>query len=96
MTAYLIFIREGAIVDQAAMDRYRGSNRTTPPLPRPAPLVVYGSIEALEGEAPDGVVVLQFASVEDAKAWYQSPAYQRAIPHRQQAADYRVFIVTGS
>jgi uncharacterized protein (DUF1330 family) len=95
MSAYLIFIREGAILDPSEMERYRGSNRATPPLPRPTPLVVYGDIEALEGEAPDGVVMLQFASVDDAKAWYFSPAYQSAVPHRMKAADYRVFIVAG-
>jgi uncharacterized protein (DUF1330 family) len=95
MAAYVIFIRENAIRDQPAMDRYRGSNRAGVPQPKPVPLVVYGAIETREGAAPDGVVVLQFDTLEDAKAWYTSPAYQTAIPHRQQAADYRVFIVEG-
>jgi uncharacterized protein (DUF1330 family) len=52
-------------------------------------------METLEGESPDGVVVLQFPTVEDAKAWYHSPAYQAAVPHRQKGADYRAFIVQG-
>jgi len=30
-----------------------------------------------------------------AKAFYESPAYQAAIPFRQQAADWRVVIVEG-
>jgi uncharacterized protein (DUF1330 family) len=59
------------------------------------PLVVYGKMEVLEGQAPDGIVMLQFPSVVAARAWYQSPDYQAAIPHRQKAADYRAVIVEG-
>jgi uncharacterized protein (DUF1330 family) len=39
--------------------------------------------------------MLKFPTVEDAKAWYNSPAYQAAIPHRKSGADYRAFIVQG-
>jgi uncharacterized protein (DUF1330 family) len=57
--------------------------------------VVYGAQTPLEGEAPDGVVILKFDSTEDAKAWYYSPAYQEAVVHRLKAADYRGVIVEG-
>jgi uncharacterized protein (DUF1330 family) len=93
--AYMIFLREGAVRDAEALAAYRNSNRDAPRDPNLKPLVVYGALEALEGEAPDGVVVLQFPSVEDAKAWYNSPGYQAAIPLRQRAAEYRAFIVEG-
>ena len=59
------------------------------------PLVVYGALEALEGDAPDGVVILRFPTVEDARAWYNSPAYQAAVAYRKKGADYRAFIVEG-
>jgi uncharacterized protein (DUF1330 family) len=59
------------------------------------PLAVYGDIITLEGEAPDGAIVLEFPTIEDARAWYESPDYQAAIPYRQQAADYDMFIVDG-
>lgn len=95
MPAYIIFLREGAVRDAEAFAAYRNSNREGPRDPNLTPLVVYGALEALEGDAPDGVVVLQFPSVADAKAWYGSPVYQAAIPHRQRAADYRAFIVEG-
>jgi hypothetical protein len=36
-----------------------------------------------------------YGAMEEARAWYQSPAYQAAIPYRQQAADYRVIFVEG-
>jgi uncharacterized protein (DUF1330 family) len=95
MPAYVLFIREAAIHNQSEMDIYRGMNREKPPDPKLTALVVYGAIEALEGTAPDGLVMLQFPTLEDAKTWYNSPAYQAAIPHRRKAADYRAFIVQG-
>jgi uncharacterized protein (DUF1330 family) len=79
------------------MDKYRARNRQAPVDPKLQlkPLVVYGKMEALEGKAPDGIILLQFPTVADAKAWYNSPDYQAAIPHRLNAADYRAVIVEG-
>lgn len=95
MSAYVFFIRESAIRDQDEMDLYRSSNRDKAPNPNLTPLVVYGSMETLEGAPPDGVVLLKFPTVEDAKAWYYSAEYQAAAAHRMKAADYRAFIVEG-
>ena len=95
MPAYMIFIREDKIRDQAEMDIYSQMNRSNPRDPNVTPLVVYGAIEAVEGKAPDGMIVLQFPTVEDAKTWYNSPAYQAALPHRKLGADYRALIVQG-
>ncbi len=95
MSAYIIVTREGPIREQSAMDIYSKMNRENPRDPNLTPLVIYGSVEALEGEAPDGVVMMQFPTMEAAKAWYHSPAYQASLPYRKKAADYRVFIVEG-
>jgi uncharacterized protein (DUF1330 family) len=95
MPVYMLFIREGAVRDQSEMDEYRRVNRQGPPDPKLKPLVMYGAIESVEGTAPDGMVMLQFPTVEDAKAWYNSPSYQAALPHRMKGADYRAFIVQG-
>ena len=53
------------------------------------------AITTLEGTPLDGILVHEFPTVEDALAWYNSPAYQAALPDRQAAADYRVLIVEG-
>ena len=95
MPAYVIFMREDKIRDQAEMDIYSRMNRESPRDPNLKALAVYGATEALEGKAPDGMVLLQFPTVEDAKAWYNNPNYQAAIPHRLKGADYRAFIVQG-
>ncbi len=95
MQAYMIFIRDEPVRDPAEMAEYQRKNRATPnPFPM-KPLVVYGATEGVEGPAPDGVIVLEFPSTADAKAWYESPGYQAALPHRLNAADYRAFIVEG-
>jgi hypothetical protein len=56
---------------------------------------LYGKYGALEGPEVQGVVILEFPSVADAKAYYDSPAYREAREHRFKAADYRVLIVEG-
>jgi len=91
----MIFIREEPVRDPEAMAEYRRINRQNVGDFKLKPLVVYGATEAVEGKAPDGVIVLEFPTVEDAKAWYNSPGYQAAVPHRLRAADYRAIIVQG-
>ena len=95
MSAYMLFIREGQIRDASEMQTYQRMVRAIPPDPKLTALAAYGAMQPLEGELPDGVVLLQFPTVEDAKAWYESSAYQAAVPHRQKGADYRAFIVQG-
>ena len=52
--------------------------------------------EVLEGEwHGNQTVVLEFESVEAARAWYESPAYQAAVPLRHAAADCNAVIVSG-
>jgi uncharacterized protein (DUF1330 family) len=95
MAVYMIFIREEPVRDQAEMEIYSKMNRDQAGEFGLKPLVVYGATEAIEGEAPDGIVLLEFETEEEARAWYNSPAYQAALPHRQKGADYRVMIVQG-
>jgi len=95
MPVYMLFLRESKVKDAEAMKTYSGMNRSGPPNPRLKPLVVYGEMQAIEGQAPDGIVLLEFPTEADALAWYNSPAYQAAIPFRQKGADYRAVMVKG-
>ena len=55
-----------------------------------------GAVQVLEGDwQPERVVVLKFASVEKARAFYDSAEYQRAIQARTGAADMRMVIIEG-
>jgi len=95
MPAYLIVLRESPIRDAEALAEYQRKSRELTGDFKLKPLVVYGSTEALKGTVPDGVVVLEFPSVEQAKSWYNSPGYQAILPYRLKSADYRDFIVDG-
>jgi len=95
MATYIIFIREGEIIDQDAMKAYQETNAKGPPAENMTPLVIYGETTALEGEAPDGTVILQFPDKAAAMKWYESPNYQEAITHRKRAAPYQVFMIEG-
>jgi uncharacterized protein (DUF1330 family) len=56
-----------------------------------------GETETLEGEAPKGrVVVVEFPSLEAARAFYGSGDYQPLIQIRQSASSGRLFLVEGA
>lgn len=94
MAAYIVFTRE-RMRDEAELATY--SSKARPSLAGHAvkPLVVYGTCETLEGAPIEGAVILEFPTLEAAKAWYESPAYTEARAHRFAAADYRCFITEG-
>jgi len=54
-----------------------------------------GNPQAVEGSAPQRFVVIAFDSVEKAKAWEDSPAYEAIKPIRHSSAKSTVFIVEG-
>ena len=94
MSAYVIFIRD-RITNPEEMATYgalagkaRGDHKIKP-------LAFYGDKEALEGPEVDGVVLIEFESMDAARAWYHSPAYQEAKAHRLKGADYRVVLADG-
>ena len=59
-------------------------------------LVRGGAAEAVEGDwVPDRIVVVEFASVAQAKAWFNSPEFAAAKQLRAQCADAIVAIVEG-
>jgi uncharacterized protein (DUF1330 family) len=95
MPAYMIFLREKPVHDPEGFAEYQRLNQQNKGDFKMKPLVIYGATEAVEGPAPDGTIVLEFPTVEDAKAWYNSPGYQEAKPHRLKSAEYRAFIVEG-
>lgn len=96
MPVYVMILRESPLKEPAKYEAYQQKTLTMRGAFPLKPLVIQGGPEALEGGiAPDSVVLLEFPTVEDAKAWYNSPEYQAALPDRLAAADYRSFIVEG-
>ncbi|WP_340589104.1 DUF1330 domain-containing protein [Erythrobacter alti] len=99
MPAYIMFTREEPVADESALARYSAANRANAADWQKqfsiTPLAVYGRLETLEGESADGVVLLQFPTMADARAWYDSPEYQAAIADRHRAAPYRAIMFEG-
>lgn len=95
MPAYLIVTRQGPIKDEEAYNHYVSMNAENPSTVPLNLLVMYGATQVLEGDAPDGMVMLQFDSAEQARTWYESPEYQAALPHRLRCGDWKAFIVEG-
>jgi uncharacterized protein (DUF1330 family) len=94
MSAYVVMVRE-RVTDPAELKTYG----EMAPLAREGiditPLAFYGELDVLEGPMLEGVVIHRFPTMEEARRWYHSPAYQVARSHRQRGASYRVFIVEG-
>jgi uncharacterized protein (DUF1330 family) len=99
MPAYMLFLREDAVTDPEALATYSAMNRQNAGAFVEKygikPLAVYGATEAFEGEAPDGVIILEFPTADDARAWYGSPEYQAALVHRKRGSQYRALLIEG-
>ena len=94
MPAYIVFIKEREH-DAAAMTTYSAGAGASLGGHNAKPLAYYGAIETLEGPEALGSVIVEFPTMDEARAWYQSDAYQAARAHRFAGADYRVFITQG-
>lgn len=92
MVAYVVFTREKT-TNQAELEAYARKAPAAANGHSVSFLTLYGKHEVLEGPAMEGVAILQFPSIEEARNWYNSAAYQEASAHRHAGADYRVFIV---
>ncbi|MBL8057907.1 MAG: DUF1330 domain-containing protein [Anaerolineales bacterium] len=94
MTAYVIVDIE--VTDPAVYEDYKRL--------APAGVAAYGGryiarggrTETLEGEwRPNRLVILEFESVERAKAWLDSPEYGPAKQLRHQAARSKMVVIEG-
>lgn len=94
MSAYIIYVRD-RITDPDEFKKYEESAPAASVGHPITPLAFYGAVETLEGAPVDGAVILEFPTVADARASYESPLYQEALKHRLKGAEYRVFIVEG-
>jgi uncharacterized protein (DUF1330 family) len=94
MAAYIVFTRESTrnASELATYSQKVGGTLAGHPV---AVLAAYGRHEVLEGPDVEGVVILEFPSFDEAKAWYDSPAYREVREYRFRGSDYRGVIVEG-
>ena len=94
MTAYVIFIQEQT-TNLEELETYSQAAPATMEGHAGTMLALDGRQEVLEGPEVEGAVIIAFPSLDEAKAWYDSPAYRAAREHRFKGAKYRVMIVEG-
>jgi uncharacterized protein (DUF1330 family) len=87
-----------AITDLNAIRRYGGKIPETfaPFKGHYKFLVAGGKPERLDGDPPQGIVVIAFESAALAREWYHSEAYEAIKPIRQSASHGRMFLVEGA
>jgi uncharacterized protein (DUF1330 family) len=95
MTAYLISICRG-VSDRGRLEDYWAHVAPSFEGFDAKPLAAYPAFELLEGDAnAKGVVLFEFPSMEAAKRWYFSEAYQEVKQRRLGAADFELILVNG-
>ena len=95
MTKGYVILTE-AIHDAAGMEVYGEASRASLVEHEGRVLVVDADVAVLEGEwHGTRTVIVEYESVEKARAWYESASYQAALPLRQAAADCNVVIAAG-
>ncbi len=94
MSAYAVFILEKTL-DNAEMKIYHDNAAQTLGGHPGRPLAAYGKQEVLEGPESEGIVIVEFPTVEAAKAWYDDPATVAVRDHRLKGGTYRGLIVEG-
>lgn len=95
MSAYII-----VQVNVNDAERYENYKSMVPPSLEPYGgrfIVRGGAVENLEGTwNPARTVVIEFDSMEKAKAWWSSPEYADAKALRQATADTEMIVVEGA
>jgi uncharacterized protein (DUF1330 family) len=87
MSAYVVMLREKT-TNAEELKTYTGLARASFAGHAVTPIVRYGSFEMLEGDPIEGVAIIQFPTLAEAKAWYNSPASQKAAAHRWDGSRY--------
>ena len=94
MAGYAIIHDE--IQDQALFAEFRKRVGPTVEAHGGRYLVRGGAIEVMDGDwVPDRIIVIEFDSVEQARAWLTSPEYAEIKQIRMKAANASVIIVEG-
>ena len=94
MAAYVIY--QGEVLDPERYDEYKAKGAESILAAGGKYLVRGGDVEVLEGERPEGrIVLLEFPSREAALAWYRSDEYAEIRKIREGAARARMYVVDG-
>ncbi len=95
MVAYVI--NDMDVTDVALLEEYKKLSPTTVTQYGGRFMVRGGRLESLEGEwNPKRLVILEFPSMDQAKAWINSSEYAPARALRQEASHSNLIVVEGA
>lgn len=95
MSAYCIFLLH-ELYDRAALESYWAAVPGTMAGRTVKVLSTYREFDLLEGDDTVGAIVLiEFETIEEARSWYRSDAYQVVKQLRQKAGRYTGLLVDG-
>jgi uncharacterized protein (DUF1330 family) len=84
------------VLDPVAYEEYKRLASPTPAQFGGRYIVRGAPVQVVEGDwSPKRLVVLEFPSLEQAKAWYESEEYSRAKAIRHQSARSNLIFVEG-
>jgi uncharacterized protein (DUF1330 family) len=94
MSAYII--ANVTVTDPAQYEQYKKLSSLAMQAHGAKVCVRGGKVDVLEGDwTPERMIVLEFPSVEQARAFHDSPEYTKARQARQGAAVMRMVLVEG-
>ncbi|MER7761689.1 DUF1330 domain-containing protein [Streptomyces sp. NPDC097619] len=94
MTAYAIGLIRPETMNEDILRYIEGIQATMDPFG--GRFLVHGTeVEVLEGPFPGTVVMIAFPDIEQARAWYASPAYQELLPLRTDHIPGEIILVEG-
>jgi uncharacterized protein (DUF1330 family) len=94
MAAYIVITREKTR-NTDELQKYKEESQASYKEHEITVRAIHGKFEVLEGAAAEEIFILEFASYDEAKAWYTSDTYQGASRHRFQGGDYRFILTEG-
>jgi uncharacterized protein (DUF1330 family) len=88
MSAYILYICR-SVSDRKELETYwRMLDATLEGRPGKL-LTAYAELDILEGDGPvEGLMLMEFPSMEDARDWHNSAAYREARQHHMRGAKY--------
>ena len=94
MTTYAVAHMQSVQVGPAIVEYLQRVDATLAPFE--GRFVVHGDTpEVLEGEFPGQLIVIAFPSREQARGWYDSPAYREILPLRLENSTGPAILVDG-
>jgi uncharacterized protein (DUF1330 family) len=94
MPAYLV--SDVSVLDPEAFQMYRTRAAAAIAEYGGRYLARVGAIEPLEGSwRPERIIIVEFPSIEQARAWYRSPEYAAALEVREKALSRDLILVDG-